>query len=542
MNETSKIKDTVDVGKNRKTETEKVADMVKTLKTDVAKLNEIIKPPKSEPTEQKDTPAKIPNSKLKVLFCISEALPFSATGGLGEVGGSLPKAITEASSSVDIRVIIPLYGSVPSEVRKKMAFLGSTYVNIGGRGQYCGVFELSANGLTYYFIDNEMYFKRDNIYGYNDDGERFAFFSRAILDTINITGFKPSLIHANDWQTALVIIYLKTIYGGLKDFSKIKTLFTIHNLNYQGRFNHSYLNDIFGIDYKYKDLLDYSNELNLVKAAIESCDMFNAVSNTYAQEIQTPEFSCGLQSCISRNAYKLVGILNGIDYKTYNPQKDKELFANYGVRSLANKAVNKRGVQKLFQMQVDSGIPLIIYNGRLTDQKGIGLIKDSIDNILSQRIQMVVMGNGEKRYENFFDYVESKYQGKFKAIRYSAGISKKLYAAADLLLMPSLFEPCGLSHMIASRYGTVPIVRETGGLKDSVRDFGCEGGGNGYTFANYNANDMVYSIRRGVEDFINDGQNWDKKMIACINKDFSWKPTVQEYLKLYKKIGKVKNA
>jgi starch synthase len=281
--------------------------------------------------------------------------------------------------------------------------------------------------------------------------------------------------------------------------------------------------------------LEYSDELNLVKGAIECCDLFNTVSPTYAEEIKTAEYARGLQSCILDNAHKLSGILNGIDYQFYNPKKDKEIFANYDDKNIQQKGANKRGVQKLFQMQIDASIPMLLYNGRLTDQKGIDLIKNCIDSILSNRIQMVVMGNGEKRYENFFEYIEGKYQGKFKVVRYSNNLSKKLYAAADLVLMPSLFEPCGLSQMIASRYGAVPIVRETGGLRDSIRDFGCEGGGNGYTFANYNAEDMAYSIYRGVTDFVNDGPNWDQKVTICMRKDFTWKPIVKEYLNLYKK-------
>jgi starch synthase len=379
------------------------------------------------------------------------------------------------------------------------------------------------------------------LYGYHDDGERFAFFSRACLDTFDLTGFRPNIVHAHDWQTALVMVYLRTVYNEVKEYTKIKSVFTLHNIEFQGKFPHSHLNDVLGIDYRYKNVLDYSNQINLVKGAIECCDMFNTVSPTYAEEIKTSQYASGLQSCVFDNAHKLVGIMNGIDYKFYNPQKDKELFENFGASNIEEgKFANKRGVQKLFQMQVDHTIPLLLYNGRLTTQKGIDLIKSSIDEILSKRIQMVVMGNGEKKYESFFDFIESKYQGKFKAVRYSNSLSKKLYAGADLLLLPSKFEPCGLSQMIASRYGTVPIVRETGGLKDSIKDFGCPSGGNGYTFANFNASDMVYSIKRGIEDFVQDGPKWEAKIKTCLKSDYSWKNPVQEYLKLYKKVQKMK--
>jgi len=481
-----------------------------------------------------------PEQELKVLFCVSEAQPYAASGGLGEVGGSFPKAIKAGSPSIDIRVVLPLHQAVPSDVRKKFKPLGKLEIDFAKRKEYCGVFEYKDSQVTYYFIDNEKYFKRDNLYEYSDDNERFAFFSKACIDTIKITGFKPDILHANDWHTGLAIVYLKTLYKEIKDYAKIKTLFTIHNINFQGRDSYSFMIDVLGLDYRYKNILEYNGQINFMKAAIACADWVNTVSPTYAEELKTSEFAMGLESCIYENAHKLNGILNGIDYKLYNPKTDKELFENYDRKSLSGKAANKRGVQKLFQMQIDALIPMIVYNGRLTGQKGVDLIKGVIDTILEERIQMIVMGNGESRYENFFEHIESKYQGKFKVLRYSNNLAKKLYAAADLVLMPSLFEPCGLSQMIASRYGTVPIVRETGGLKDSTRDFGCAGGGNGYTFKNYTTEDMLYSIRRGVQDFVNDGPSWDDKVRICLDKDFSWSEPVREYLALYKKVKKLR--
>ena len=490
-----------------------------------------------------ETSVETNTSKVKVLFCISEAQPYCATGGLGEVGGSLPKAFGKyCEGDVDIRVMVPLYQVVASEVRKKMKFLGHTNVNIYSQSEYCGVFELREHGIVYYFLDNERFFKRDMLYGFDDDNQRFAFFSKACLDTFGLTGFIPDIIHANDWHTALSVVYLKTIYAEHKVFSKVKSVFTLHNINFQGNCEYSNLLDVFGLDYKYKNVLEYNGQLNLVKGAIDCCDMYNTVSPNYAEEIKTSTFGMGLEECVNRNAHKLSGILNGIDYDFYNPKRDKEIFVNFDEKTLDKKIVNKHGIQKLFHMQVDETIPILLYNGRLTGQKGIDLIKDSIDTILTGRIQMVVMGNGEKRYENFLDYVEGKYQGKFKAVRYSNNLSKKLYAAADLVLMPSYFEPCGLCQMIASRYGAIPIVRETGGLKDSIRDFGCEGGGNGYTFANYNVGDMVYSIKRAVQDFYNDGPEWINKIRTVIKVDFSWKRTVKDYYSLYKKLKKPKVA
>lgn len=499
---------------------------------------------KSEPNAsvtKETTSAPKTEQKLKILFCVSEAQPFAATGGLGEVGGSLPKAIKESAGDlIDIRVMLPLYQVVSSETRRKFTFLGNMNIDIGHRSEYCGVFELKEHNIIYYFLDNEKYFKRNNLYGYDDDGERFAFFSKACLDTITITDFKPDILHANDWQTAMAIVYLKTLLSDVKEFAKIKTLFTLHNLNYQGKISFDSISNALGLDYRHRTILEYSGEANLVKAAIQCCDMFNAVSPTYAEEIKQPGLASGLDNCIQENAHKLVGILNGIDYNFYNPKTDKELFENFDEKNLDKKLINKRGVQKLFQMQIDNAIPLLLYNGRLTEQKGIDIIKDCIDTVLSDRIQMIVMGNGEKRYESYFDFLEDKYMGKFKVVRYSNNLSKKLYAAADMVIMPSLFEPSGLCQMIASRYATIPIVRETGGLKDSITDFGCEGGGNGYTFRDYSANDLLYSIKRGVSDFVADGPAWIDKMKSCINKDFSWKKTVKNYIELYRKIKKVR--
>lgn len=487
----------------------------------------------AEATPEKETVEK---KKINILFCVSEVQPYCATGGLGEVGGSLPRAVAKNCSDVDLRVVVPLYEKVSSEVRSKMKFLGHTKTSWGD--EYCGVFQLKEHGVTYYFIDNEKFFKRDNLYGYEDDAQRFSFFARACLDTFEITKFKPDILHAHDWQSALAVIYLKLLYKDGADWAKIKSIFTLHNINYQGKFSYNYLHDVFGIPYEHKSVLEYNGQLNLVKGAIECTDVFSTVSPTYAQEIKTPMFAMGLENCVNANAHKLTGILNGIDYEYYNPKTDKEIFANYTHKEIANKAANKKGVQKAFGLQVDATIPLILYNGRLVEQKGVDMIRNRIDTILGDRIQMIVMGNGETRYESFFEYVENKYKDKFKAVRYSNNLSKKLYAAADLVLMPSLFEPCGLSQMIASRYGAIPIVRETGGLKDSIRDFGCEGGGNGYTFANYDADDMVYSIKRAVADFSNDGVPWDDKVRTVIKKDFSWKNTVNDYFKLYASLNR----
>lgn len=474
---------------------------------------------------------------LKILFCISEVQPFARSGGLSEIGSSLPKSIKTVSPNTDIRVILPLYKTVSTEVRQKFEFLGSIEIEIAKRLEYCGIYEYKENNVTYYFVDNEMYFRRDALYDYSDDYERFAFFSRACLDSVKLTGFRPDILHANDWHTALAIVYLKTLYKDKKEYSKIKALFTIHSLEIQGWAQYSFMTDVLGLDYRYKSILEYDGQINFVKAAIVCADWINTVSPTYAHEVKTTALANGLGSCIRENAHKFTGILNGIDYECYNPETNRELFANYDTKSLEGKAANKREVQKLLQLPIDSSIPLVLFNGRLTDQKGFNLITEVINQILSERIQMIILGGyGEGRYASFFDYIENKYHGKFKALCYSRSMLKKLNAAADLMLMPSLFEPCGLSQMIASRYGAVPIVRETGGLRDTIRDFGCEGGGNGYTFSQYNASDMLYSIHRGVTDFVNDGPSWDNKVRICMEQDFNWTSMVGEYLALYKKL------
>jgi len=477
---------------------------------------------------------------LKILFCTAEAQPFATAGGLSEVSSGLPKAIRADSPSTDIRVIMPLYKmKIDESVRAKFKFLGSMDISFAKRQEYCGIFEFKNGRVIYYFIDNEKYFNRENVYAYWDDTERFAFFSKACIDTMKLTGFKPDVLHANDWHTALTVVYLKTSYKDIEYYSTIKALFMIHNLEIQGNCGFDFMN-VLEIDYRYKDVLDYDGQINLVKAAITCADWINVNSPTYAEEIKNSFFARGLENCTRENAYKISGILNGVDYEFWNPQTDKELFANYNGKVLEGKAANKRGIQQQLGLKVDASIPVVVFNGRLTWQKGIDLIRAVIDDILGERLQFIMLGGySENQYIRFFDEIERKYPEKFRLIRdFSNDIAKKLHAAGDLMLMPSLYEPCGLSNMISCRYGTVPIVREISGLKDAVRDFGCETGGNGYTFKNYNAHDMLYSIRRGVNDFVIDGPAWEDKVRICMEKDFSWKESVKKYLELYRRLKK----
>ena len=497
--------------------------------------------PKS--TEKKVTTKKIENIKTKdikrdkkVLFVVSECHPFCATGGLADVAGGLPKSIVQ-SSNYDVRVILPMYSNIPEKYRKDFKFVGNQDIKLSWRNIYCGIFIYELNGVIYYFIDNEQYFKREGIYSYYDDGERFAFMSKAVLDVLPIIDFKPDIIHCNDWQSALIPVYLKTSYKYSEYYKNIKTIFTLHNTEYQGKFDKNAITDVFGINNSYTNLLEYNNGLNLVKGAICCCDKFTTVSPTYAQEILGPEHSNGLDAILREHKDKISGILNGVDYEFYNPKTDKTIYKNYDVKTFKDKEINKLELQKEYGLNVNKEIPVMSIVSRMAKHKGLDLIKYCIENVLQNRdVQLMVVGNGEQEYENFFKYLESKYPGKVKAaLGYSNLVARKAYAGSDIFLMPSLSEPCGISQMIASRYGAIPIVRETGGLKCSIKDFGCQEQGNGYTFANYNADDLAYSINRALNDY-QDKASWNEKVKICMNKDFSWNSSAKEYISLYNQI------
>lgn len=476
--------------------------------------------------------------KTKVLFVVSECLPFCATGGLADVAGGLPKYVAK-NSNTDIRVMLPMYSDIPQEYRKDFKFVGNINVPLSWRSVYCGVFSYQLDGVTYYFLDNEYYFKRGGgIYSYFDDGERFAFASRAVLEVLPLINFIPNLIHCNDWQFALVPIYLKTLYANNNLYNGIKTIFTCHNTEYQGKFDLGSLTDLFGLEQKHKSLVEYNGGINLVKGAVVCCDKFTTVSPSYAKEILSPEHSNGLDAILKNNAYKTVGILNGIDYSLYNPETDKILFKNYSVKSYEVKKENKLAIQKEYGLKVDAEAPMISMVTRMAKHKGLDLIKEIFERLLNQHstLQLVVVGNGEAEYENYFKYLKGKYPDRVNAkICYSNTEARKVYASSDIFVMPSKSEPCGISQMVASRYGSVPIVRETGGLKDSIKDFGCPGGGNGYTFANYSTNDLMYSINRALKDY-QDNNSWQEKIKTCMNTDFSWNVSAKEYAKLYNEI------
>lgn len=472
------------------------------------------------------------NTAKKIVYLGSEAAPFIATGGLADVLGSLPKALAK-KKYLDVSVIIPLYGNISQEFRSKFKFLTSFNVSVGWRWQYAGVFFYEHEGVKFYFIDNEYYFKREGgIYGFYDDGERFAFFSRAALDAISRMDIYPDVLHCNDWQTAASIVYLKGMYYGDEKFRRIKTVFTIHNIEYQGIFGMDTFADLFGFSENVKQFVEFDGNVNLMKAAIEMTDIVSTVSPTYANEIKDAYFAHGLQDIINRNERKLRGILNGIDIDYYNPATDKYLFSNYDVNNLSGKAVCKKELQKMLGLPERPDVPVIAVISRLVSHKGLDLIKGIAHSLLSQDVQLIVLGKGEISYENFFNDLANSYKGKCVAvIAYNQDLSRKIYSGADIFLMPSKAEPCGLSQMIASRYGTVSVVRETGGLNDSIKAYTgvC---GNGFTFHDYNAHDMLYVINEAVRTY-KDEKTWKDVQKRAMETDFSWNVQAGNYEKMY---------
>ena len=478
------------------------------------------------------------NPKKKILYVTSECLPFVASGGLADVAGSLPKVLAR-DNGYDVRVVLPLYSTISSEYREQFENLGYFYTLLSWRNCYCGVYKYVLNDVTYYFLDNEQYFKREKLYGYDDDAERFAYFSRAVVDFMKFIDFAPDVVHSNDWQSAMVPVYIRTLFAKDNFFANTKLAFTVHNIEYQGKNDMYILGDLYGLDNQYIPLMENDGCLNLDKAAIECCDAFTTVSPSYAEEIKNAEHGKGLQYIVNRNSHKLCGILNGIDYDFYNPKTDKVLVKNYDINNaLARKALNKLELQKMYGLNPLTSMPLVCIISRLVSHKGLDLVKSIIERALvDNRMQLIVVGPGDDEYVNFFKYLEHKFKGKVKAAvgKYENELARKTYAAADILLMPSKSEPCGLSQMIASRFGTVPIVREVGGLKDSIKDFGYGEKGNGYTFANYNAEDLLFSINRAITDFYKP-ELWEKQIRTVMTQDFSWEKSVAEYKKLYERM------
>lgn len=470
---------------------------------------------------------------MKILFVTSEAAPFVRTGGLGDVAGALPKAFKKLGH--DARVILPFYKEeIKDAFKNNFRFIGSTFVDLSWRRQYVGVYEAIYDGITYYFVDNEFYFKRKGLYGHFDDGERFAYYSKAVLEAMQLIGFYPDVLHCNDWHTALTPVYLDVYYRFSENFRNIKTVFTIHNIEFQGKYGTEILGDIVGLPEWANSLVMNDGCVNYMKGGIEAAAAVTTVSETYATEILDPFYAYGLNGILSERRFKLHGVVNGIDTDVYNPKTDKALFQNYTLRTVAKKTLNKKALCEMIDLGYDENRPLVAMITRLTEQKGMDLVAAVIDEIMRADIQMVVLGTGDWKYENMIKRVESQYPTKFRAIlQFSSDIASKLYAASDMFLMPSKFEPCGLGQLIAMTYGSVPIVRETGGLKDTVVPYNpTDKTGVGFTFKTYNSYDMLDAVWRAYGMFF-DKENWKAVVANAMKQNFGWDVSAKKYIDIY---------
>jgi len=476
---------------------------------------------------------------MKVLFATGEAWPFIKTGGLGDVAHSLPKALSKMG--MDIRVILPKYSLIDYKYKSKMKHIGHTYIKLAWRNQYCGVETLEYEGVKYYFIDNEFYFNREKAYGEFDDCERFSFFSKGIMAALDIIDFVPDLIHCNDWHTGLVPLYLNELKrSGI--YEETKTLYTIHNLKFQGIFARENLGDIVALPYDSyfrEDGLKYYDAISFMKGGINYSDHVSTVSETYAQEIKTETYGEGLQGLFHLYEDKLSGIVNGIDYEIFNPRKDKEISTKFGQTKLDKKVKNKLALQKELGLAVSEDTLLIGIITRLDKQKGMDLVAHILQELLEKDVQIVLLGTGAQDFEDLFEYYSHIYPSKLSSnITFDHALAKRIYASSDIFLMPSLFEPCGLSQMISMRYGTVPVVRETGGLKDTVEAYNkFANTGTGFTFSNYNAHEMLDAINRAIELY-SDKKRWKEISIRGMQKKNSWSQAGKSYKKLYSEIVK----
>ena len=471
---------------------------------------------------------------MKVCFIAAEAAPFVKVGGLGDVIGSFPKSLRELG--VDARVILPLYSSIDRE-RFGLKYKAYQFVDLGWRHSYCGIFETEVDGVPCYFVDNEQYFNRDSIYGQIDDGERFAFFSKAALEILPALDFKPDVVNVNDWHTALSVIYLDVLKSREAEFYKdMKSVLSIHNIEFQGKFNPYEMGNLFGLENKYFDALIYNGDLNLLKGAIQLADRVNTVSETYARDILDPYFSYGLDKILNVEQGKLRGILNGIDVDKFNPKTDPMIPVNYDLKTFEDKVQNKLAFQKEMDLEVNADIPLIGMVTRLTHQKGIDLILQASEDILRTGAQLVILGTGDAHYESALRSLEHYRHDRVRSILlFSNEMSAKIYAASDLFLMPSKTEPCGLSQLISMRYGTVPVVHRVGGLRDTVIPFtGVEG--NGFTFESFQSGDMMDAIYRAVTCFYQSPDEWKQIIKNNLQKDVSWEQSAKKYLDLYHEV------
>ncbi|WP_432316157.1 glycogen synthase GlgA [Collinsella aerofaciens] len=478
------------------------------------------------------------SKKMQIVFASAECAPFVKTGGLGDVAGSLPAALVRAGA--EVIVMVPKYATIKDEYKAQMEHFSDFYVSLGWRNEYCGLEKLERDGVTYMFIDNERYFARDYPYGFFDDGERFAFFSKAITESLQHlpAGFECDILHCNDWQTALAPVFLREFYQGLPLYDRVKTVFSIHNVAFQGQFSDTVLEDILGVAHipaAASQLRCDACSINYMLGALRYADAITTVSPTYANEIQTPEFGEGLDGVLRERSYALQGILNGIDVAGFDPATDKRIAANYTVDDRSGKAVCKAKLQEELGLEVRDDRPLMVMVTRLTRQKGMDLVMYALDRILSGGVQVVVLGTGDRDYEDGLRYFQDKYPGTMAArIEFDPALSQRMYAAADMFLMPSKFEPCGLSQIIAMRYGTLPIVRETGGLKDTVIPYNeFTGEGTGFSFSNFNGDEMGDAVFRAARLFWDNRDAWSQLVTQAMSQDFSWTRSADKYLDLY---------
>ena len=478
------------------------------------------------------------SKKMQIVFASAECAPFVKTGGLGDVAGSLPAALVRAGA--EVIVMVPKYATIKDEYKAQMEHFSDFYVSLGWRNEYCGLEKLEHDGVTYMFIDNERYFARDYPYGFFDDGERFAFFSKAITESLQHLpeGFECDILHCNDWQTALAPVFLREFYQGLPLYDRVKTVFSIHNVAFQGQFSDTVMEDILGVAHipaAASQLRCDACSVNYMLGALRYADAITTVSPTYAAEIQTPEFGEGLDGVLRERSYALQGILNGIDVAGFDPATDKRIAANYTVEDRTGKAVCKAKLQEELGLEVRDDRPLMVMVTRLTRQKGMDLVMYALDRILAGGVQVAVLGTGDRDYEDGLRYFQHKYPGTMAArIEFDPALSQRMYAAADMFLMPSKFEPCGLSQIIAMRYGTLPIVRETGGLKDTVQPYNeFTGEGTGFSFSNFNGDEMGDAVFRAARLFWDNRDAWNQLITQAMSQDFSWTRSADKYLDLY---------
>ena len=469
---------------------------------------------------------------MKILYVTTEANPYAASGGLGDVLGALPKALVKDNPEVSAEVILPLYGTMKQEHRARLQKVTDITFRLSWRETGASIYKIENDGVVYYFVENRYYFDRSRLYGEWDDGERFAFFSMAVIEFMLKTGNIPDIFHANDWQTAAAVVYLKTIYKDRKELSGIRTLYTIHNIEYQGKFDPYILGDVFALDNRYYHIVEFDGCINLMKGAICISDYVSTVSPNYASELRNDFFACGLAGVIKSVETKMSGVINGIDYGYFSPSSGGDILYPYDSTTVKEgKAKNKTALQAELGLEVNENIPLVTMITRLAGAKGIDLVLRILDELLLDNIQFVVLGTGEPEYENALREIEARHKNMRALIKFDRVISKKLYAAADIFLMPSKSEPCGLSQMISCSYGTIPLVRAVGGLYDSIIPYGSDNS-NGFTFDNYNAHEMLFSLKNALDLYKNE-EEWDALVQRAMHSDFSWDNSASKYIRIY---------